>query len=360
MDFMRNLLKDMIQREASDMFLREEATVHMRIYGVVKSIGPDILNQETIQKVTQYLLHNDERRTRFKQRLDIDFAHWEKDVGRFRINIFTQRGTPAIVIRHVPEQTKSFEDLNLPADLLRIFCEESSGLVLICGPAGSGKSTSIASMIDYINNRREKHIVTIEDPIEYIFSDKKCIINQRELGLDVHSYSLALKHVTQQSPDIIYIGNIRDVDTMRATINATELGTFAITTLHTINAVQTITRIVNFFPPYLHDEVRMQLSVILKGVISLRLLPRFDIPGRIPAYETMVVTPTISRLIREGKVNEIQKFIDDGELFGMQSFKHSLVQLVKRGIVSEEDARHVADSKDDFNLELKGLRRYLK
>lgn len=360
MEFIRNLLKDMVRREASDLFLREEATVHMRIYGVVKSIAPEVIHADTIQKVTQYLLSTEERRARYKQRLDIDFSHYERDVGRFRVNIFTQRGTPAIVIRHVPEQTKNFEDLNLPADLLKIFCEESTGLVLICGPAGSGKSTTIASMIDYINNRREKHIVTIEDPIEYIFSDKKCIINQRELGLDVHSYSLALKHVTQQSPDIIYIGNIRDVDTMRATINATELGTFAITTLHTINAVQTITRIVNFFPPYLHDEVRMQLSVILKGVISLRLLPRFDIPGRIPAYETMVVTPTIARLIREGKVNEIQKFIDEGELFGMQSFKNSLVQLVKRGVVAEEDARHVADSKDDFNLELKGLRRYLK
>ena len=271
-----------------------------------------------------------------------------------------QRGTPAIVIRHIHTHVKSFEDLNLPAALLKNFCEESAGLVLICGPAGSGKSTTIACMIDYINAHREKHIVTIEDPIEFIFKDNKCIINQRELGLDVHSYAQALKHVTQQSPDIIYIGNIRDSDTMHATINATELGTFVVSTFHTINAVQTITRVVNFFPPYLHDEVRMQLAVILKGVISLRLLPRYDVPGRIPAYETMVVTPTIARLIREGKINEIQKFIDDGELFGMQSFKSSLVQLVKKGIVAEEDARHVADSKDDFNLELKGLRRYLK
>ena len=160
--------------------------------------------------------------------------------------------------------------------------------------------------------------------------------------------------------DIIFIGNIRDMETMRAAITATELGTFVLSTFHTINAVQTITRMVNFFPPYLHDEIRMQLATILKGVVSLRLLPLQDRSGRIPAYETMVVTPTIAGLIREGKINEIQKFIDEGELFGMQSFKKSLVDLVKRGIVNEDDARKVADSKDEFNLELRGVRRLLK
>jgi twitching motility protein PilT len=260
----------------------------------------------------------------------------------------------------VHTHVKDFAQLNLPVELLRKFCEESTGLVLVCGPAGSGKSTTIASMIDFINENREKHIVTIEDPIEFLFKSKKSMINQRELGADVLSYPAALKYVTQQSPDIIYIGNVRDEDTMRAAIAATELGTFVFTTFHTVNALQTITRMVNFFPPHLHEEVRMQLSIILKGVVSLRLLTRMDKSGRIPACETMVVTPTISRLIREGKFNEIQQFIDEGDLFGMKSFKQSLVELVRNGIVHEEDARRVADSKDDFNLELKGIKRYSK
>ena len=175
-------------------------------------------------------------------------------------------------------------------------------------------------MIEYINTNQAKHIITIEDPIEFLFRDKKSLINQRELHLDVPSYPSALKHVTQQSPDIIFIGNVRDEETMRAAITATELGTFVMSTFHTVNAVQTIIRMVNFFPPYLHDEVRMQLSMILKGTISLRLLARKDGKGRVPAFETMVVTPTIGRLIREGRIREIQNYIDEGSLFGMQSF----------------------------------------
>ena len=356
----RELFQAMITQEASDLFLRTNAIPHLRIHGVVKELGSELVSLEEMRVVTEKLLAKEERKKIFEEKLDIDFAHYEPDIGRFRINIFTQRGTPAIVARHVHTHIKGFEELNLPAELLRKFCDESSGLVILSGPAGSGKSTTIASMIQSINATREKHIVTIEDPVEYLFEDKKSIINQRALGEDVLSYPAALKHVTQQSPDIIYIGNIRDVETMHAAINATELGTFVLTTFHTINAVQAITRIVNFFPPYLHDEVRMQLSIILKGIISLRLLPRLDKGGRIPAYETMVVTPTIARLIREGRINEIQSFIDEGELFGMQSFKKSLVHLVKQGAVDEEDARRVADSKDDFNLELKGVRRYLK
>ncbi len=181
-------------------------------------------------------------------------------------------------------------------------------------------------------------------------SDRRCV-----LGLDVESYPTALKYVTQQSPDIIYIGNIRDEVTMKAAINATELGTFVMSTFHTVNAVQTIVRIVNFFPPYLHDEIRMQLSLILKGTISLRLLRRKDGQGRIPAFETMVVTPTIAKLIREGRIREIQSYIDEGTLFGMQSFKDSLVGLVKSDFVEASEARLYADSRDDFDLALKGL-----
>ena len=194
----------------------------------------------------------------------------------------------------------------------------------------------------------------------FLFQDKKSIINQRELGIDVHTYPIALRQVTPQSPDLIFIGNTRDKDTMAAVINATELGAFTMTTFHTINAVQTIHRIVNFFPPHLHEEIRIQLSLILKGIISLRLVPRKDGVGRIPAYETMIVTPTIARLIREGSTKEIQAYIDEGDLFGMKSFKQSLVRLVNENLVDEEEARKLSDSKDEFNLELKGIKRFTK
>lgn len=356
----KDLFKILVDKQGSDLFLRVNSVPRARINGVVKSIGEEKFTEAQMREITEEILGRDDRKEAFKQTLDIEFSHFEENIGRFRVNVFMQRGTPSIVTRYIKSEIQTFEELGLPDELLNTFCRESKGLVLLCGPAGTGKSTTISSMIDNINANQEKHIVTIEDPIEFLFKDKKSIINQRELGTDVLSYPLALKHVTQQSPDIIYIGTTRDVETMNAAITATELGAFVLTTLHTVNAVQSLTRVINFFPPYLHDEIRMQLSILLKGIVSLRLIPRIDKFGRIPAYETMVVTPTIARLIREGKINEIQTYINEGELYGMQSFKHSLVDLVKRDIIYVEDARRFADSEDEFNLELKGIGRLLE
>ena len=353
----KELFQSMIELEASDLFLRSNTLPRARIHGKVQVISDHLITKDEMMAMTNLLLETEERQRTYAETKDIEFIYNEPEVGRFRVNIFTQRGTPAIVARHIHTHIKSFDDLNLPTEFFKKFCDESKGLFLVCGPAGSGKSTAIASMVEYINQHYEKHIVTIEDPIEFLFRDKKSIINQRELGIDVYTYPAALKYVTQQSPDIIFIGNTRDLETMRAAITATELGAFVITTFHTINTVQTITRIVNFFPPHLHDEVRMQLSMILKAAISLRLVPRKDGSGRLPAYESMVVTPTIARLIRENNMKEIQSFIDEGELFGMQSFKKSLVKLVKDGFVDEEAARNLSDSKDEFNLELRGVKR---
>jgi len=350
------LFQLMVEKQASDLYLRTKAFPRARIDGKIQIIDSEPVSKEEMSAIVHMLLANDERRHALKENLDIDFIHEEPKVGRFRISIFTQRGTHALVARHVHTHVRTFEELSLPADLCKMFCEESKGLFLLCGPAGNGKSTTVASMLEYINVRESKHIITIEDPIEFLFTDKKSIINQRELYLDVTSFPAALKHVTQQSPDIIYIGNIRDEDTMKAAITATELGTFVMSTFHTINAVQTIMRIVNFFPPHLHEEVRIQLSMILRGTISLRLLPRKDGRGRIPAYETMVVTPTIARLIREGKVEGIQEYIDKGDLFGMQSFRQSLVKLVKADLVDVDEARNLADSKDEFDLAMKGIK----
>ncbi len=355
-----HLFMQMVAHGASDLFLRINSMPKARIHGRVRIIDTQPVTPEEMTAITNFLLSTEERKKFFANNMDIDFLYNEPEVGRFRINIFRQRGTPAIVARHIYSQIRSFEQLNLPLDFLKKVCEESSGLFLVCGPAGSGKSTAIASMLEYINLTSEKHIVTIEDPIEFLFQDKKSIINQREMGLDVHSYPVALRQVTQQSPDIIFIGNTRDKETMEAVINATELGAFTVTTFHTVNAVQSLHRIINFFPPHLHDEIRIQLSLLLKGIISLRLVPLKDGSGRIPAYETVYITPTIARLIREGTTKEIQAYIDEGELFGMRSFKQSLVRLVNEGWVDEEDARKVSDSKDEFNLELKGIRRFNK
>jgi len=274
-----DLFELMVKKEASDLYLRTNALPRARINGKVEVISTEPIEKDEMEGMTTLLLANEERRKKYKEQLDVDFIHEEPGIGRFRINIFTQRGSPAVVARHVHTHIKSFEDLNLPAELCKLFCEELNGLFLVCGPAGNGKTTTIASMIEYINERSAHHIITIEDPIEFLFKDKKSIINQRELAVDVLSYPAALKHVTQQSPDIIFIGNVRDDQTMKAAINATELGSFVMTTFHTVNAIQTIVRMVNFFPPYLHDEVRMQLSIILKGTISLRLLPRKDGKG---------------------------------------------------------------------------------
>lgn len=353
---LREIFELMIQKEASDLYLRTKAFPRARINGKIEVISSKEMTKDAMIAASNLLLSTEPRKKKFRENFDIDFIHEETGIGRFRVNIFLQRGTPVVVARHVHTDMRGFEELNLPGEFCKKFCEESKGLFLVCGPAGSGKSTAIASMIEYINQNLFKHIITIEDPIEFLFKDKKSIVNQRELGEDVLSYPSALRYVTQQSPDIIFIGNVRDEETMRASIHATELGTFVMTTFHTINAVQTVVRIVNFFPPHLHDEVRMQLSMILKGTISLRLLPRKDGKGRIPAFETMVVTPTISRLIREGKVQEIQKFIDEGDSVGMQSFKRSLVKLVKGGLVDLEEARNLADSKDEFDLEIKGIK----
>lgn len=357
MEIIKKLFRIVLEKEASDLFLRTNALPRIRVNGKLQIAHPEPISRDAMISITNFLLANEARKRKYAQNLDIEFIHEEPDMGRFRINIFTQRQTSAIVARYVHSRIRSFEELSLPIEICRRFCEESRGLVLLCGPAGNGKSTTIASMLQFINHNSAKHIVTIEDPIEFLFEDDHSIINQRELGLDVYSYPQALKHVTQQSPDIIFIGNIRDEETMRAAIAATELGVFVLSTFHTINAVQTIVRIINFFPPHLHDEVRMQLSMILKGVVSLRLLPRQDGTGRIPAYETLVVTPTISRLIREGSMKEIQSYIDEGQLFGMMSFKRCLVNLVHNDLVDGVEAQKFADSKDDFVLELKGIKR---
>ncbi|MFC1704569.1 type IV pilus twitching motility protein PilT [Candidatus Omnitrophota bacterium] len=350
-------LKIMVDKKSSDMFLRAGSIPRLRIDGTIWPLETDLLESKDMDRLADELMTTDIQKKKFKEELEVDFAISVPALGRFRVIIFVQRGTPSIVMRHVLDQSQTFEQLNLPVELMKQFAAEGRGIILACGPAGSGKSTSISSMIEYINTTMQKHIITVEDPIEFIFKDKKSIINQRELGLDVPNYPEALRHFTLQSPDVIFIGLIRDPQTMQAAISAAEMGVMVVSTFHTVNTVQTIERIVNFFPPYLHHEVQMRLSLLLKGVISLRLLPRKDAPGRVPAYESMVLTPSISRVMREGKLGEMKRFLEEGEMFGMQTFNQSLVKLVKDNKISEETARDASDSRDEFELELRGIKR---
>lgn len=351
----KELLKIMVEKRGSDLFYRAGGKPRLRVDDKVIPIDEDILTVDDVNKAAEELT-TPQQRIAFEKTRDIDFAIYIKELDRrFRVNIFMQRNWPSLVVRNLNSTIESFEELNLPSDVLIKLCQEKRGLILMTGTMGSGKSTTLASMIEYINIHSNKHILTIEEPIEFTFRDKNSIINQRELGSDVSSYAVALRAFTYQSPDVMYIGNIRDVETMTAAITAAETGVLVLSTLHTINASKSVERIINFFPPHQHSEIRNQLSSLLKGVISFRLIPRKDGSGRIPAYEVMLLTPTISRLIREGKVWEIPQYIEEGTIFGMQSFTQSLLKLVKEDKISEEEAVKFSDSKEEFILALKGI-----
>ncbi len=354
---LKKYLKIMIEKNASDMFYRAGANVRMRIGGEVVTVDEKIVTLDEVNSSVKELTSN-ELRDFFQKNLDVDFGIYVPELEhRFRISIFMQRNWPALVVRNIRPTIQTFEELGLPGEVLKKLCSERKGLVLLTGSHGSGKSTTIASMLEYINTHMRKHILTVEEPIEFTFRDKNSIINQRELCIDVSSYEVALRAFTLQSPDVIYIGNIRDLQTMQAVLTAAETGVMVFSTLHTVNASQSVERIINFFPPHQHQEVRYQLATLLKGVISLRLIPVLDGATRIPAYESMLLTPTISRLIREGKLWEIPQFIDDGSVFGMQSFNQSLVKLVRDGTISEEEAMKFADNKDEFILCLRGIKK---
>lgn len=353
----KDYLKMMHEKNASDLFYRAGGPVRMRIDGKIFPVSDYELSVDDVIVAVESLT-SDKQREIFRQHLDIDFGIFiEEFKQRFRVSIFQQRSTPSLVIRQIGQTIKSFEELGLPKDVLEKLSMESNGLVLLTGSTGSGKSTTIASMIENINTNSKKHVLTVEEPIEFTFTDKMSIINQRELGLDVYSYVIALRAFTLQSPDVIYIGNIRDHETMSTALTAAETGVLVLSTLHTINAAQTVERIINFFPPYQHEQIAIQLSSLLKGVMSLRLIPLKDKPGRIPAYESMVLTPTISRLIRERKIWEIPRYLEDGNIFGMQTFNQSLVKLVKDELISADEAIRFSDSKDELVLALKGFKR---
>lgn len=353
----KGLLRTMVDQDASDLFLKVNNTPHLRIDGRVSSLdGARLFTMNDIKEIIADLTTK-EQREEFEEKKEIDFIFDIPDLGRFRANLFMQRTTPELVLRLIKNKIQSFEELNLPSDVLKDLSLENRGLVLITGTTGSGKSTTIASILEFINQNEQKHILTVEDPIEFLFEDKKSIITQREIGIDTYSYTVALGHFMRQSPDVIFIGDIKDQETMSTALSAAESGQLVLSALHTINASGSVERIVNFFPPHQHPEVRMQLSLLLKGVVSLRLVPKKDGAGRIPACEVMLLTPTIAKLIRQGNTEQIPAFIEDGEVFGMQTFNQSLLKLCRENKITENEAKNYADNQEEFELALKGIKR---
>src|SRR4051812_9952859 len=284
---------------------------------------------------------------------EADFAHSVSGLGRFRVNVFRQRGSVGLVFRRVLPGTPSFESLGLPSVVSRL-AEEARGLVLVTGPTGSGKTTTIAAMIEHINQQRAVNIVTIEDPIEFLYQDRKSIINQREIGTDTKDYAEAMRRVLRQDPDVIFVGEMRDSETVWAALAAAETGHLVLSTLHTTNATEALTRIVNSFPPFQQKQVRFTLASSLRGVVSQRLLERADGKGRVPATEVLVMTGRVYDRIVDPQLGDeaIEDLIADGEYYGMQTFDQSLFNLYKNGLVSLRDAMAIASHPHDFRLAL--------
>ncbi len=343
-------LKLMTEKNASDMFLTTGAPVYIKIEGKLYPLGNTGLPPGMVKKIA-YSLMDEGQVPVFERELELNMAIALQDAGRFRVNVFKQRGEVGMVIRAIRSVIPSIEELNLPP-VLKDIIMTPRGLVLIVGSTGSGKSTSLASMIDYRNTTSTGHILTIEDPIEYLHKHKQSIVNQREVGLDTHAFHNALKNAMREAPDVILIGEILDATTMEAAIAFAETGHLCLATLHSNNADQTLDRILNFFPETAHKNVLMNLSLNLKAVISLRLVVGKD-GKRLPASEVLINTPMIRDLIRRGEVHEVKDAMDKSLQEGMHTFDQSLFRLYKDGKIELEEALRKADSRDGLALKIR-------
>ena len=338
-----DLLRLLLERDASDLHLKAGVAPCMRIRGhLVRLDGPAPTTEQHNERLFSIL--NDERRHKLETFKEVDLSYNVPGVARFRVNMFWQRGSLGAVFRVIPFQIRTIDELNLPQVCKKI-AGLARGLVLVTGPTGSGKSTSLAAIVNHINQERRCHIMTVEDPIEYVHKDITSIINQRELATDTHSFAHALKHVLRQNPDVILVGEMRDLETIQLAITAAETGHLVFSTLHTVDAAQTIDRIVDVFDPEQQAQVRTQLSVTLQ---AQTLIPRKGKPGRVAAFEVMLATPAIRNLIRDGKTHQIPTDIQTGQQFGMQSLDGHLLKLVEQGDIEYEDALAKSSNVNEF------------
>ncbi len=351
-----DLLKIAIERKASDLHLKVGSHPVIRVDGQLYTLQDlkRLMQEDTIAMA--FSIMNARQKQRFKDDLEIDIAYSVPGLGRFRCAIFQQRGTVGLVLRVIPARILSIRELTLPP-VLESICEERRGLVLCTGTTGSGKSTTLAAMVDYINASRTEHIVTIEDPIEFLHRDKKSIVNQREIDVDTRAFSTSLRAALRQDPDVILVGEMRDYETIETALLAAETGHLVFSTLHTLDATETINRIVSVFPPHHQKQIRIQLAQVLKAVISLRLLPRADGIGRVPAVEVMIATPYIRDCIEnKEKTKFIREQIALGtSQYGMQTFDQSLFQLYRNGLITLDEALRRASNPDEFRLKIQGV-----
>jgi twitching motility protein PilT len=349
------LLKTVVDSDASDLILKVGNQPAMKVHGKVLFIGEEPVVAEEFDGVLDRVMTK-EMRARLLEQGERDFSFECKDVGRFRCNAFRQMGLYAIVMRQVKRVVPSFTELCLPERQFNHFAALERGLVLVTGVTGSGKSTSVAAIIDAINNTRNKHIVTLEDPVEYKFVDNLSVINQREVGLDTQSFLTGLRAAMREAPDVIMLGELRDTETMSAAIAAAETGHLVISTLHTVNAMQTVERVMTFFPPHQHDLVRFQLSTVIAGIASQRLVPCLQSARMVPAVELLMATPRTRDILREGKTRELGKALEEGaEYYGSQTFNMSLQYHLEGGRISLDDALAASDNPDDLKLALRGV-----
>jgi twitching motility protein PilT len=344
----------MVKREASDLILRSSGRPACRIDGRIVQLDGAVPHAGPMREVLEGILGP----KRFEEYLSsgaADAALQLDGLGRFRINAYRQMGEPAIVLRRINDEPPVLEDLCLPTAQLQELALKKRGIMLVTGVAGSGKSTTLAGMIQYLNATAERHVITLEDPVEMLFKEKKCVISQREVGTDVTNFSDGLRHALRQSPDVILIGEMRDAETVRAALDATETGHFVMSTLHTVNSAQTIERIVSFFPSHQHAQVRARLGDTLTAVLSQRLLPNASGEGMVPAIELMQATPYVRELIAEGRIPELATAVEQGVEDGMISFNGSLLRLIESGLVEIGPAMAASDKPDELMLALRGF-----
>lgn len=353
---LNNILRVAVKGGASDIHIKAGLPPIFRVDGALfplrdaRRLSPEEIGQMAANIMTKY------QRRDFEKSLDIDLSYGVPGVGRFRVNVFQQRGSIGLVFRVIPFKVAGLEELLLP-EVVRQLAEERRGLVLVTGATGSGKSTTLASMVDYINQTRTAHIITIEDPIEFLIRDKRSIINQREVGNDTNDFARALKAALRQDPDVIMMGEMRDLETIEIAMTAAETGHLVLSTLHTVDAAEAVNRIVTAFPPHMRDQARYQFANLFRGVVSQRLVPRADGKGRVPAVEVMLSTGRIREMILEEETarsitEQIAKGFDN---YGMQSFDQSLMWLLQNGLITYEEALVQSSNPDDFALRVSGI-----
>jgi twitching motility protein PilT len=351
----KQLLEQMVQMGASDLHIKAGIPPTVRVHGKLQQLGfPAPTPKDTEETAKQILTPS--QRERFEKTREIDFAFGVTGLARFRANFYVQRNTIAMVFRHVPVTIRSVDELNLP-EVISELALRPRGLILVTGTVGSGKSTTLAAMVKMINQTMNASIITIEDPIEFLHRDEKSIVNQREVGSDTVSYHEALRHVLRQDPDVILIGEIRDRETMEIALKAADTGHLVLSTLHTGDATQTVSRVITFFPPHQHQEIRYLLAATIQAVVCQRLLPRADLTGMVPAVEVMVTTGSIREcIINPEKTPLIAQFIREGVVqHKMQAFDQSLMQLYQSGMVTFEEALHASSNPHELVMRLKGI-----